>query len=151
MARMHSRKKGKSSSKRVFRKEPPKWIEYSSEEVETLVLKLRDEGMSSAMIGLVLRDKYGIPSVRELTGKSITQILKEHQKAPELPEDLLNLLKKVVRIQKHLEKNKKDKFSYRGLVLNESKIRRLVKYYKKRGVLPEDWIYKREKAKLLIQ
>ena len=54
-------------------------------------------------------------------------------------------------LRKHLEKNKKDYSSKRGLELTESKIRRLVKYYKKRKVLPEDWKYDPEKAKLLVR
>ena len=38
----------------------------------------------------------------------------------------------------------------RGLHLTESKIRRLVKYYKKTNKLPAAWKYDREQAKLLI-
>jgi len=72
-------------------------------------------------------------------------------KRPKFPEDLFNLLKQAVNLRDHLQKNKRDYTSKRGLELLESKIRRLGKYYVRKGVLPEDWQYSPEKAKLLIQ
>jgi small subunit ribosomal protein S15 len=41
--------------------------------------------------------------------------------------------------------------SKRGMQLIESKIRRLAKYYKREGKLPEDWAYNLEQAKLLVR
>jgi small subunit ribosomal protein S15 len=127
------------------------WIDYKPKEVEELVIKYAKQGMSCAQIGLILRDQYGIPSVKIITGKTISKILKEHKMYPKLPEDLLNLMKRAVEISAHLEKNKKDYQSYRGLELTESKIRRLAKYYIKKGVLPKNWKYDLEQAKLLIR
>lgn len=149
MARMYARKKGKSGSKKPLTKAT--WVEYSPEEVEQLVVKLAKEGYSSAMIGLILRDQYGIPSVRDITGKKITKILAEHGLAPKIPEDLFNLLKKAVNLRKHLEVHRKDKHSRRGLELLESKIRRLAEYYIRKGKLPKDWKYDPEKAKIWVQ
>ena len=51
----------------------------------------------------------------------------------------------------HLEKNKHDQPSVRGLTLTESKIKRLTKYYKKKGDLPQDWRFSKANAKLLIE
>ena len=45
---------------------------------------------------------------------------------------------------------KKDMTAKRGLILTESKIRRLIKYYHNTGRLPLDWKYTREGAKLLV-
>ncbi|HIQ49753.1 MAG TPA: 30S ribosomal protein S15 [Nanoarchaeota archaeon] len=149
MARMYARKKGKSGSKKPLTKAT--WVEYTPEEVEQLVVKLAKEGYSSAMIGLILRDQYGIPSVRDITGKKITKILAEHGLAPKIPEDLFNLLKKAVNLRKHLEVHRKDKHSRRGLELLESKIRRLAEYYIRKGKLPKDWKYDPEKAKIWVQ
>ena len=149
MARMYARKRGKSGSKRPLVRAD--WVEYSGEEVEKLVVKLAKDGYSSAMIGTVLRDQYGIPSVKDATGKSITKILKENNLIPEIPEDILNLMKRAVRLRAHLEIHKKDKHSKRGLELMESKIRRLGKYYVRKGLLPEGWKYDPERAKLLIR
>jgi len=151
MARMYARKRGKHGSKKPPIKIPPRWVRYKKEEVEKLVVKLAKERYSSAMIGMILRDQFGIPDVKAITGKSISQIMKENQLYPSIPEDLLNLLKKAVNLREHLETNKKDKHSKHGLELLESKIRRLVKYYVRKGVLPEGWKYEPERAKLLIQ
>ncbi len=149
MARMYARKKGRSGSKKPLTKAT--WVEYSAEEVEQLVIKLAKEGYQSAQIGLLLRDQYGIPSVRDITGKKITKILAEHGLASKIPEDLFNMLKKAVNLRKHLEIHRKDKHSRRGLELLESKIRRLAKYYIRKGKLPKDWKYDPEKAKLWVQ
>jgi len=151
MARIHARKRGKAGSKRPSRKTPPKWIRYKKNEIEKLVIKLAKEGNSTSMIGLILRDQFGVPSVEKITDKTISGIMKENNLYPKLPEDLFNLLKQAVNLRNHLEKNKKDYTSKRGLELLESKIRRLAKYYVKEKVLPEDWRYSPDKAKLLVQ
>ena len=59
--------------------------------------------------------------------------------APEIPEDLYFLIKKAVAIRKHLERNKKDKDSKFRLILVESKIHRLARYYKRTKKLPPTW------------
>jgi small subunit ribosomal protein S15 len=103
------------------------------------VIKLAKEGNSPSMIGIILRDQYGIPLVKPVTGKSITEILKENGLAPAIPEDLDNLLKKAASLRAHLERNRGDRHNKRALQLVESKIHRLSEYYKSRGVLPRDW------------
>ena len=97
------------------------------------------------MIGAILRDQYGIPSVRAVTGKSVLQILEERGLAPSIPEDLANLIRRAIRVRRHLEEHPKDYHSKRGLILIESKIYRLSKYYKRIGKLPPDWEYKPER------
>ena len=151
MARMYSRKKGKSGSKKPLQRIAP-WVRYKPNEVEEIVIKLAKKEMQSAKIGTILRDQYGIPSARLVTKKKITQIMKEHKvyHTP-YPEDMFNLLKKAVNLAAHLQKNKKDYTSKRGLEITESKIRRLGKYYKRKGVLPKDWKYDLEKAKLIVR
>ncbi len=151
MARIHARRRGKAGSKKPSRKTPPKWVRYKKNEVEKLVIKLAKEGNSAPMIGSILRDQFGIPSVEKITDKTISEIMRENNLYPELPEDLFNLLKQAVNLRNHLEKNKKDYTSKRGLELLESKIRRLAKYYVKERMLPADWRYSPEKAKLLVQ
>ncbi|XLS51407.1 hypothetical protein HN51_012084, partial [Arachis hypogaea] len=66
-------------------------------------------------------------------------ILKAHGLAAEIPEDLYHLIKKVVSIRKHLERNRKDKDSKFMLILVESRIHRLARYYKKTKKLPPVW------------
>jgi small subunit ribosomal protein S15 len=142
LARLYSRKKGKSKSTRPISRKTPSWCKYAPEEVESLIVKLGKEGYSPSFIGVTLRDQYGIPLVKAITGKSITQILKESNLASKLPEDLENLLKKAEKARRHLEKHKKDYSNKRALALIESKIHRLSEYYKEKGVLPADWKYK---------
>ena len=151
MARMHSRKRGKSRSHRPDISENPKWVEYDPKEIEQLVVKFSKEGIISAQIGLILRDQYGIPSVKLTTKKTISQILKEHNLYPKIPEDLLCLLKRAEKLIEHMKANKKDKHSERGLQNLESRIRRLAKYYKSKGQLDEKWNYSRDRIKLLAQ
>lgn len=129
----------------------PDWIEYSTEEIEELILKLTKEGNSTSKIGVILRDQYGIPDVKAVTGMKITQILENHDQGLEYPEDLMNLIRKAVNVRDHLEENPKDLHTRRGLQLMESRIRRLVKYYVREGVLPQGWRYEPKKAALLVK
>lgn len=150
MARIYAHKKGKSGSKRPFRTSSPSWVNYSKDEVSQLVVKLAKDSKSPATIGTVLRDSYGIPSVKLITGKKIDQILHEAKLGGEVPQDLFDLLKKSVNLREHLEKNKGDQHGKRGLQQMEMKILRLMKYYKKNGRLPETWKYSPETAKVIV-
>ncbi|MCI4408197.1 MAG: 30S ribosomal protein S15 [Thermofilum sp.] len=143
-----SKEKGRSGSLRPARLEKPEWIKMRPEEVEELVVSLHRKGYPLSMIGTILRDQYGIPLVKAVTGKSVLQILRERGLAPEIPEDLLNLMKRAVRVRKHLDEHPKDYHSKRGLQLIESKIHRLAKYYKREGILPPDWKYDPSKVAL---
>jgi|SRR3990172_2620563 len=151
MARMHARRRGQSGSKRITVKEKPAWVQLSKSEVEERVVKMHAEGLSPAFIGLKLRDQYGVPSVRLVTGKSLLQILGAKGVRLEMPEDLAALLKISVRLQVHLKMNKKDTHNRRGLQLAEAKIRRLAGYYKREGILPADWDYSVKSAELMAQ
>lgn len=144
------RDKGRSHSTRPVRAGPPKWVKMRLEEVETVVVELRKMGYQPSMIGLILRDQYGVPLVRSVFGVKLTRILEKHGLAPEIPEDLFNLMRRAVNLLRHIEEHPKDIHSKRGLVEIESKIRRLVRYYKRIGRLSQDWEYDRERAKLLV-
>ena len=147
---MHSRKKGNAGSKKPLKKAAPSWVRYQAKEVELLVAKVAKEGKTTSQIGLVLRDSYGVPDVRKTTGKKIAAIMKEKNIQSSIPEDLMALIRKSVTIKKHLEGMKHDMTAVRGFGLTDAKIRRLVKYYKRENVLPQDWSYDPEKVKLII-
>ena len=151
MGRIHARRKGKSGSKRPLRVEKPQWVEMSEEEIVNKVIELAKEGYSQAMIGTVLRDQYGVPDVKLSTGKSIGEILEGEGLAPKIPEDLMSLMKRAVKIHNHLLSHPKDLGNKRGLQLVEAKIRRLVKYYKRVGKLPPEWHYSVKEAELLVK
>lgn len=150
MARLHSRKKGKSGSTRPARLEKPVWVELSADEVEAEVLKLARKGLSKSKIGIILRDSYGIPLVKVVTGKSISDIFEENDIITPLPEDLTNLVKKALNLRTHLETNHKDIESKKGLQRIESKIFRLIKYYKKKKVLAQDFKYDPVKIRTIV-
>ncbi|MCD6227045.1 30S ribosomal protein S15 [Candidatus Micrarchaeota archaeon] len=151
MARMHSRKKGKSRSKKPNIKISPEWVKHNPKEIESIIVKLSKEGHPPAMIGLILRDQYGVPDVKLICKKTITQILKSKGIKFDIPEDLLNLIKRAVRMRRHLDDNTRDIHNRIKLVHVESKIRRLAKYYVKKGYLPKSWRYSPKTAALLIK
>jgi len=150
MARMHARRRGSSGSKRIYRDSPPEWVEMSAEDVKKKVVELYSEGYEPSMIGMILRDRYGVPSGRQVTGKRLQQILRENGVEITLPEDLKALIKKAINLRKHTEVHRKDYHNIRGLQLIEAKIWRLSNYYKEKGILPKDWKYDPEKLRIFL-
>ena len=148
---MYSRKRGKAGSQRPGKVVTQPWIRYKTDEIEKLIVKLYKSGNSISVIGMILRDTYGIPSVRFITKKRIAKILKANGLKSKLPEDVTALVKKDIRLVKHLDGHKKDMTVWRGLIITESKINKLAKYYKREGVIPQDWKFDRKTAKLLIE
>ncbi len=146
---MPKKEAGKSHSTRPVSRRPPSWCKYQPEEVEALVIKLAKEGHPPSVIGTILRDQYAIPLVRPFIGKKITQLLRDAELTPSLPEDLGNLLKKAASLAVHLEKNKKDLHNKRILQIVEAKIYKLSRYYKREGVLPPKWKYEARKATII--
>ena len=151
LARMYSRKHGKHGSKKPAVKTAPSWIRYKAKEVELLIAKLAKDGKTATQIGILLRDTYGIPNVFALCGKSISAILKEKKLTPEVPEDLVALFKKYSAIKKHLDTQKHDGTAARGLLITESKIGRLTKYYKRTGRIPETWKFDSDRMRFFAE
>ncbi|RZN65233.1 MAG: 30S ribosomal protein S15 [Candidatus Methanoliparum thermophilum] len=150
MARMYARRKGSAGSTHPYRTSAPEWSLRDKEEIKEIILNLASKGLSTSEIGMILRDSYGVPSTKLILNKKIKKVLKEENKAPNIPEDLENLIKKAIRLKKHLDANEKDLHNRRALQLTESKIRRLMRYYKREKVLPETWVYDREKAEMMV-
>lgn len=140
---MPKKEKGQSHSTRPLSSRSPSWCRYTSEEVEALVVKLAREGNPPSRIGVILRDQYGIPLVKTIVGKGISEMLKENKLGSPVPEDLEALLRKAARLRAHLERNRSDKYNRRAVQVIESKIYSLSEYYKRKSVLPEDWKYTR--------
>ncbi|MEM0139854.1 MAG: 30S ribosomal protein S15 [Ferroplasma sp.] len=142
MARMHTRKRGKSRSERITMVEKPSWMQSSGEITEEIV-KFRNDGLSKSMIGIRLRDQYAVPGVRPVMHMKMGKILEENGFKEDIPEDLAALVKRYKNVTKHLLLNKKDITNMRGSQLIMSKILRLMRYYKRTGRLPADWSLKR--------
>ncbi len=143
-------RKGISSSALPYRRTPPSWLKTSSEEVIDQICKLAKKGLTPSQIGVQLRDSQGIAQVRFVTGTKILRILRTNGLAPEIPEDLYFLIKKAVSVRKHLEKFRKDKDSKFRLILIESRVHRLARYYKTAGQLPPTWKYESSTASTLV-
>ncbi|KAJ6046729.1 hypothetical protein N7499_002284 [Penicillium canescens] len=150
MGRLHSKGKGIASSAIPYSRTPPAWLKTTPDQVVDHICKLAKKGATPSQIGVVLRDSHGVAQVKFVTGNKILRILKSSGLAPELPEDLYFLIKKAVAVRKHLERNRKDKDSKFRLILIESRIHRLSRYYKTVGVLPPTWRYESATASTLV-
>ncbi|ORX83817.1 40S ribosomal protein S13 [Anaeromyces robustus] len=123
----HAPGKGIASSALPYKRTPPSWLKTSSK-----------------------KDSQGIAQVKAVTGNKILRILKSNGLAPELPEDLYFLIKKAVAVRKHLERNRKDSEAKFRLILIESRIHRLARYYKTAGQLAPNWKYESSTASALV-
>merc|ERR1711959_320872 len=148
--RMHSKGKGISKSALPYRRTPPAWLKVNPVEVVEHVCKLAKKGLSPSQIGVILRDSHGIAQVNHVTGSKILRMLKKQGLAPEIPEDLYHLIKKAVQIRKHLDKFRQDKDAKFRLILVESRIHRVARYYKTVKALPPTWKYESATASTLV-
>ena len=136
--------RGRSRSTRPVSKRPPNWVIYQPDEVKALIINLAREGKPQSEIGNILRDEHGIPLVKPIVGYGIQRVLQEADLAPRIPEDLYNLMVNSTKLRRHLDRNRKDFHNKRGLQLSEAKIYALTRYYKRRGMLPQDWRHRDE-------
>lgn len=142
--------KGISDSAIPYRRTPASWFKTPVGEIKDTICKLAKKGLTPSQIGVVLRDSHGVGQTRFVTGNKVLRILKAQGLAPEIPEDLYHLIKKAVSVRKHLERNRKDKDSKYRLILIESRIHRLSRYYKTSGQLPATWRYESSSASALV-
>ncbi|MBI2938553.1 MAG: 30S ribosomal protein S15 [Thaumarchaeota archaeon] len=147
MARMYSRSRGKSHSMRPTFKRAPSWITYSPDEVEALIVNLAKDEVPPSVIGIKLRDEYGIPLVKPVLGKPMQDVLKAHNLAKEIPEDLGLLVKRAQKLHAHLKEHHGDRKNVHSLELIEAKIHRLTKRYKRLGLMAQHWKYASKIAK----
>jgi small subunit ribosomal protein S13e len=150
MGRMHTPGKGISRSALPYKRSAPAWVKATPTDICDHICKMAKKGFTPSQIGVFLRDSQGIPKVSSVTGSKIVRILKMNGLAPEIPEDLHHLIKKAVSVRKHLERNRKDMDSKFRLILIESRIHRLARYYKRVGHLPANWKYDSATASALI-
>jgi small subunit ribosomal protein S15 len=101
-----------------------------------------------SQIGIKLRDQHAIPLAKTITKKSVKKILEENNVKQDIPEDLNNIVKKAINLQRHLKNNNSDKRNVRSLELVEAKVHRIATYYKRIGAIPQNWKYKSVVAQL---
>lgn len=141
MARIHVHTHGKSHSIRPTSKSSPSWVNQSPDQVSALVVKMSKDGLTPSDIGIKLRDEHAIPLVKQVVGKTVTEVLAANNIKSDMPEDLDRLVHKAVGLQKHLKAHNSDHRNVRSLELVEAKIHRLAKYYKRNGKLAASWKY----------
>lgn len=147
---MHSKGKGMSASALPYRRSQPSWSKATPEDVTTEIFKLAKKGLTPSAIGVVLRDSHGIPQVKSVTGNKVLRILKSQGLASQMPEDLYHLVKKAVSIRKHLERFRADKDAKFRMILVESRIHRLARYYIKKQAVPPTFKYEAATASTLV-
>merc|ERR1712054_598521 len=98
------------------------------------VCKLAKKGLTPSQIGVNLRDSHGIAQVCHVTGSKILRIL----------------IKKGVSVRKHLDKFRADRDSKFRLILIESRIHRVARYYKSVKALPANWKYESATASTMV-
>ncbi len=150
MGRMYGNGKGISKSSIPYKKKAPRWLNVDSTEVIKQIEALAKKGYKPSQIGVILRDNFAIPQAKLITGAKILRVLKKKGLAPQIPEDLYSLMKRAVTVRKHIEKNKRDRGSKYRLILVESKIHRLVRYYKLTKQIPSNWRYDYQTALALV-
>ncbi|CAM0906409.1 unnamed protein product [Alopecurus aequalis] len=150
MGRMHSSGKGMSSSVVPYKREAPAWVKAAAPEVEEIILRAAKKGQLPSQIGALLRDAHGIPLSKAVTGAKIVRLLKARGLAPEIPEDLYFLIKKAVAIRKHLERNRSDVDAKFRLILVESRVHRLTRYYRVNKKIPTAFKYDSTTASTLV-
>lgn len=101
MGRLHSKGKGISSSSIPYSRTAPSWFKTNPDQVVDQICKLAKKGASPSQIGVILRDSQGVAQVKIVTGNKILRILKSNGLAPDVPEDLYMLIKKVRPIEYH--------------------------------------------------
>ncbi|HIH06714.1 MAG TPA: 30S ribosomal protein S15 [Candidatus Nitrosotenuis sp.] len=148
MGRVHTHRHGQSHSTRPINQRSPSWVSSSAKEVEELVVKYGKDGVPMSQIGIKLRDQHAIPLAKTITKKSVKKILEENNVKQEIPEDLNNIVKKAINLQRHLRSNNSDKRNVRSLELVEAKVHRIATYYKRIGAIPQNWKYKSVVAQL---
>ena len=113
----------KGTSEKPEKKEgKPSWIKIKPAELEKIIVGLANVGKSPAQIGLILRDKHGVPGAR-IFGKRITQILEEkgieYKTEKKIIDGHIGILKK------HIGKNKHDYPASRALTKKLWVVRKL--------------------------
>ena len=150
MGRMHNPGKGISKRSLPYRRTAPVWSKVEAKTVREEIFKMARKGYFPSQIGLILRDSHAVAQTQSVTGSKILRILKAGGLAPRLPEDLYHLIKKAVTMRKHLSVFKKDKDAKFRLILVESRIHRLARYYRSKRQLPPNWRYDSSNASTLV-
>ncbi len=149
MARLHTRRQGKSKSRKALGSDANAGVD--KEAVEQAIIAYAKQETKPALIGERLKKDMQAKDLKQILGKRLTAYLEEKGVRSDIPYDLLDLMAKAVSMRKHLTSNNGDIHNKTRLQRVESKIWRLSKYYKSTGKLPVDWKYDPAQAELRIR
>ena len=147
---MHTKKHGKSKSFKPMPAET-KVEAVDKAKIEHAIETYAKQGMSPAVIGMHLKKDHGLKYIKLSMGKRLNAVLEERNVKHDIPTDMLDLMKKAVKLHKHIERNRQDFHNGTSLKRTESKISRLSKYYIREGKLPHGWKYDPKEAELIIK
>jgi small subunit ribosomal protein S15 len=109
----------------VLGTDKPSWLKMKPAELEKIVVDLYKQGEPIAKIGLILRDKHGIPKAK-LLGKKIAQILMDAKVT--LRQENEEITKRMESLKAHFEKNKHDQPAKKKLVAHMWAVKRAKNY-----------------------
>lgn len=139
MARMHCAGKGQSISMKPLSSTVPTFMLKPIYDIKKDILVHANKGMAPSAIGNLLRDQYGVGNAEDILGQSLLAFCRENNCAPIIPEDLNSLIEKSNSIRSHLVAHKKDSDAKYRLILINSRLHRLIRYYKEKSLLPGNW------------
>jgi len=103
----------------------PTWVKMKEPELKKTILELSEQ-YAPSQIGIILRDKYGIPTTK-VFGKKLKAYMKEL--GIERNEDLENAEKKVDKMKEHLKNNITDRKAKHKLQHAQSRLNITRKYF----------------------
>lgn len=107
----------------------PVWLKTTEEELKKLIVQLAEKN-PPAQLGIILRDKYGIPTTK-VYGKKLGRYLKELGISTN--PDKENAEKKLEKLKEHFKNNITDKKAKHKLQKAQGKVRTFGKYAEKRN------------------
>lgn len=109
--------------------EKPAWLKMNEKELKKIIEDLAKK-YAPSKIGTILRDQYGVPTVR-LYGKKLYDYLAEL--GIQTNEELEAVERKVEKIKSHLKKNITDKKAKHKLQKAQTRFNKLKKHYSKKS------------------
>jgi small subunit ribosomal protein S13e len=84
MGRIQSKGKGKGISSAVtpFKRRSARWVAHTPKSISDLIVTMAKKGMSPSQIGVAIRDREAVPSIKLLTGQKIVRLLKKNGTSP---------------------------------------------------------------------
>ncbi len=104
--------------------EKPSWLVIKPAEVEKIVLDLHNQGIAPAKIGVILRDKHGIPKTK-LVGRKVKAIIEGNKSA--FPTEISQVQTRIKNLERHSAQHKHDYTAKRAHMKKQWIVNKLTK------------------------